>query len=351
MVKVALVGPLYNGLNKYLTPLASTLVNQGCNIDRIGFPDMNFNFVEIKSNVEDLVRKVIWNAYDVIHYNYGTYDAEQLIPLFLSYSPVPQILTLHSTQLDLFRKTGTPQMAAAINQRARTMDGYCFFTKYAEQLTNVGTVPHVVSWHPSCHEAIHVPLARKQSLLRNWGATESLHIVTVLGYPSHWKDSAPVLRAAKRLPNIQFIFGGPWWDQKLARESETVGDVPSNVKVISHELNEVETVTLIEAGIGLFPYREYPSFQGSGLLPDYLARGVTCVISNIPPLEEYAKNRSFLVDIDDEIALASTLELAVAFPHQLSDPDFSYNRHGEDILKLYLKVLNSKVKHENFALS
>ncbi len=350
MVNVALIGPLYNGLDKYLTPLASALTSQGCDVDRIGLEDINFDLEKIKIHVRNLVQKTNWHKYDILHYNYGTYDAEQLIPLLIPDCPASKILTIHSIQLDLFRKVGDLQLAKVVNQKSRMMDGYCFFTKYARQVTDLVSSPNIVSWHPPNHESINVSLTSKQRLLKSWGLNESSLIVTILGYPSHWKDATSVLKAAKQVPEIQFIFGGLWWDQKLMREGYNRETMP-NIKSIAYELNEIEIVTLIESGIGLLPYREYPSFQGSGLLPNYLARGVTCIVSNIPPLMEYVNNRHFVVDINDETALVTTIKQALNIPHQSPDPNFSYSQHTKEIVKFYSQLLNSEVKRENTSLS
>ncbi|GCE50680.1 hypothetical protein EI42_06353 [Thermosporothrix hazakensis] len=93
-----------------------------------------------------------------------------------------------------------------------------------------------INWHPATHEEVHVPIETQRDLLFSWGIDIYSMTVTILGYPSRWKDISPVIKAARGLTNIQFVFGGPWWDSKLKHE----GYLPPNVKTISHELNEVE---------------------------------------------------------------------------------------------------------------
>ncbi|GCE50682.1 hypothetical protein EI42_06352 [Thermosporothrix hazakensis] len=57
MVNVALVGPLYNGLNKYIAKLAEVLTRRGYNVDRIGFHNSNFDLVSIKNSVKEIIEK------------------------------------------------------------------------------------------------------------------------------------------------------------------------------------------------------------------------------------------------------------------------------------------------------
>ena len=328
---IALVGPFYNGLNNYITLLDKELTEQGHTVERLGFRTITFDLATIQSNVADLVRSTDWDKYDVINYNYGTYDAEQLIPVLLPPCSLRQILTVNSIRLDLFHKAGAPDIATEVNHQMTCMDGYSFFTAYAQRRLE-GTlestnVPKIVNWHPATHASVSVPRHIQQAILRTWHIDEHRPIIALPGYPSRWKDPAPVLAAAKRCPDIQFVFGGPWWQDRLMCEKE----VASNVTMISHELNERELITLIEAGVGLLPYREYPSFQGSGILPNFLIRGVTCIVNRIPPLVEYMKDKPFFVDIDNEDALVSTLRQAIAAPRQQPDLDFSFARHAETL--------------------
>lgn len=334
MLNVALVGPLYNGLNKYMEPLSSELSKQGIRITRMGFNEICFDIDAIFNQVHSLAKKLKDSHFDIIHYNYGTYDAEQLIPVV--YEPsAKQILTVHSINWGLFRKLNKLEYYEQVNRQIERMDGYIYFTQYGKEKLGLKTkAPDQIAWHPATHEKVSLSQFEEDMTLRSLGITTKNN-VAILGYASHWKNPIPVLEVSRQLPNITFIFGGPYWSQKIPKE-----DLQNNVLIIDKELSEHELVTLIENSVGLFPYEEYPSFQGSGLLPNYLARRSPVIVSRCPPLVEYMHGSDYVVDIDDTESLKNTIMDCISGKMQRNPSgDFSYMEHSRRIKKFYMELM------------
>jgi len=335
MLEVALVGPYYNGLGRYLAPLQEALTRHGCRVTRFGFRQICFDLDEILANCAELVGGVEWNRFDIINFHYGTYDAEQLLPVLLSGKvTTPVVLTVHSLKYDLFLKLGQPALAAAVTESSRRMDGYVCFTRYAqEHLDSRG--PAAVTWMPASHGEVVVPEYQRAEFFRRFGIKFGAPVVTVIGYPCRWKDPDAVLRLALAMPDVQFVFGGPWWLGELNKR----GAVLPNIVIVNQELGDHEFVTLLESGVGFLPYREDRSFQGSGVLPNYLVRGVTCVVSDLPPLVEYMSGDPFVVDLSNAEEVQSAILQALLSPRRQYSFAADFCTHARDTVLLYTKVL------------
>lgn len=331
-MKVAMVGPQYGGIGRYVSGLARHLRQIGCSVDIYGSDAMSFS--SPLDRMRSLSDAIPWAAYDLIHFQYGTYDAEQLLPVIQHRGHCPTVCTVHSLTLELFDKLGDPEMRVASNAAFRALDGFLFFTHYSQhEFAPSPAAATVVTSHPPTHEHVTVPDDERQRLLCDVGLDPSKPLVSVLGYPSRWKDPNPVLRAADSLSHVQFVIGGPWWTQRITSPS------PSNVRFIDRDLEERLFVALIESSVGLLPYRPYRSFIGSGLLPNYLSRGATCVASAIPPLLEYLGDSPYCIDLDDSDAVSRAVSEALSSQKPTPRRDLSYSQHAEDVFAFYKAFL------------
>lgn len=345
MKKILLISPFYNGLYRYERPLYEELTKEYGDeyiFHHLGNPQMTFDINTIELVVNDLVDKIIKLNPDIIHYNYGTYDVEQLLPFYLAKKgfKCKTILTYHSLQLDLFKKIGIPELDEAANEYMGKMDAYVFFTEYGKktfyQKYPNSSMKNIIAFHPATHLDEKLSNDEKEKYFAKYGLDKKSKFATLLGYPSHWKDTRPVIKLVKNFPNINFVIAGPWWKEKIEKENEDfVIDNYKNLTVINEEINVEEFNFLLDLGIGIFPYHYFKSFQGSGLLPNYLYRGINTIINDFEPLKEY-KNDG--VDFYDDDKLFDAFEKCIANPVTKKDLRFSYSEHAKNIIYLYREV-------------
>lgn len=344
MKKVVIVSPFYNGLYKYTRPLYEELRKKYKDYEfvHIGNPKMTFEISEIEKIVDDLSDRIIEEKPDIIHYNYGTYDVEQLLPYMLDQKGFRciQLLTYHSLQLDLFKKINCPEYDIETNKYMGLMDGYIFFTEYAKKIFydkyKDSCKINKIAYHPATHLDQHVSLDVMNKLDKEFGIDRTKKIATLLGYPSHWKDTVPVIKLVNKYPEITFVVAGPWWEEKIIKENpKIILEELNNLIIINKELNTDEFNYAMDLGVGLFPYKYFKSFQGSGLLPNYLYRGLNVLVSNIDPLKEYTNN---VIDIYNDKMLTKRFEEIINNKNIEKDNNFSYEKHAEIIENLYREI-------------
>jgi hypothetical protein len=343
-MKIVYISPKYNGLYQYAKPFVQRLKEKyGEDVFHFGFKNICFDNDQIERNVTGIVKEIEIIHPDLIHYNYGTYDAEQLIPCFLERKLVKtkKILTVHSVQLDLFKKTKNREYDINSNMFAREMDGYSFFTNYSKDIFDIQAKPYCISFHPATLENIKLRKKDEIVILKKYSLNKNRLFVSLLGYASHWKSSVDFIKLAQENKNIQFVIGGPHWIEKIDKEIPDI-DISklNNLVIIDKELDAKELVTLIRYGIGFFPYFYYKSFQGSGMLPNYLYYGRNCIINNFEPLKEYVKYTS-VVEFGNHENLRQSLEVCLKKHRIKRDFEFSYKNHFNKIEKLYKEVLET----------
>jgi len=341
-MKIVYISPKYNGLYQYAKPFVQMLREKSkMNVFHLGFEDICFDNEKIYRSTTDIVDEICGIQPDLIHYNYGTYDAEQLLPYFLKekLKKTKSILTVHSIQFDLFKKIKNTNYDIKANEFARKMDGYVFFTNYSRKILNIQNKPYCISFHPAIHG--HISLKKKDeiSILNNYSVNENKLFISLLGYASHWKSSIEFIKLAQEYKNTQFLIGGPFWLDKINKENHNIelGKI-KNLIIIDKELNEKEILTFIRSSIGFFPYFFYKSFQGSGMLPNYLYHRRNCVVNDFEPLCEYADN-TCIVDFKDYEKLKEAVDICMKKQYIKKNDKFSYNNHLKKIEGLYKRVL------------
>jgi len=341
-MKILIVSPQYNGLMKYSNPLYELIKENSIN-DEIfydGFSSINFNIEEINKNLNFITEKIIKLNPDIIHYNYGTYDAEQLIPYFLDKKGFncKSYLTYHSLQFDLFKKINIEEYDKYSNEYVSKMDGYVFFTEYGKSIfTEKYGMPlnSVVSYHPKTHN-INLDEKTKKEYDLKYGIDRDKKYACTLGYASHWKDSSFIIKLCENFKNINFIVAGPYWLQKIKKENPNLDiEKISNLKIIDEELLGDDFNYFLNLGIGIFPYCYFKSFQGSGLLPNYLGNGLPYIANSIKPFEEYCKGSKYCFDFNDEKLLFKMFKERLNDSSNVVDEEFTYENHAKKILKLW----------------
>ena len=340
---IVIVSPFYNGLYRYTSPLVEELkkkYSKKYNIYHIGNPNMTFEISEIESIVDKMANDIIKLKPDIIHYNYGTYDVEQLIPYFLEKKgyKFKSFLTYHSLQLDIFKKIDQRKYDRIVNKYMGKMDGYVFFTEYAHKIFQKkypnNHSKYVVSYHPATHLNNKISKEKILEYDKLFNIDRKKPIATLLGYSSHWKNTRPIIKLVKKFPDVVFFIGGPWWKEKILKENKNIDiEKLTNLIIVNRELDIDEFNYAMELGVGLFPYKYFPSFQGSGLLPNYLYRGINTVVSDIEPLKEYKKNK--VVDFNDTKQLYKEFEYVINHKKTERDLSFSYSGHAQKIEELY----------------
>lgn len=338
--RIVIVSPFYNGLYRYSLPLVNELKKyKDYEFYHIGNPNMTFDLSEIEAIVDKLAEDIIKINPDIIHYNYGTYDVEQLIPYFLEKKgyKFKSILTYHSLQLDIFKKIGNNEYDKIVNRYMGLMDGYVFFTEYAHNKFKKkypkSKNNYVIAYHPATHLDEHISKEKTLYYDKLFKVSRDRPIATLLGYSSHWKDTRPIISLVKKYPNVNFFIGGPWWKEKIIKENKDIDlEKYNNLIIVNRELNPEEFNYAMDLGIGLFPYKNFKSFQGSGLLPNYLYRGINTVVSNIETLREYTPN---VVDFNKKRDLYKKFEEVINNPKVDQKLNFSYSEHARIIEKLY----------------
>jgi hypothetical protein len=342
-MKIIYISPKYNGLYQYSKLFVHHLEKKKSNnIFHLGFENICFDNEQIEKNVINIVKEIKKIQPDLIHYNYGTYDAEQLIPFFLEQECITtkQILSVHSIQLDLFKKTKNEKYDIKANESVKKMDGYCFFTNYAQNTFAVYDKPYCISYHPATLENTRLKKADAISILEKYGLNKNLTFISLLGYASHWKSSIEFIRLAQECQDIQFVIGGPYWKEKISKENPNINlRELKNLIVIDKELDAIELITFIRGSVGFFPYYCYKSFQGSGMLPNYLYFGKNCIVHDFEPLKEYVKY-ALVVDFKNFDKIKQSLKICLEQPYIKRDLRFSYRYHVGQIKKLYKEIID-----------
>jgi glycosyltransferase involved in cell wall biosynthesis len=148
---------------------------------------------------------------------------------------------------------------------------------------------------------------------RDGAARSSLY-----GFASPWKDVPGLLAAFEqmKLP-LCFVLAGSTWllpqhagvDLTAAEFPRTQRVGPVELTVVASYLDPGQRAALVNAtDLAIVPYRSHPSFQGSGAITDYLARGVPVVATDVANMRELVQDGGLLVPPGNTAALAGALD-------------------------------------------
>lgn len=119
----------------------------------------------------------------------------------------------------------------------------------------------------------------------------------------------------------------------------------------AHYVGPQERTELVEASTtAVFPYRTQPTFQGSGAIADYLARGVPVIATDVANMAELIGDAGVLVPSADPASLAAALDSLTEDPARRAGlraaaaqraPLFQADAHAAACLRLYQQVIDS----------
>lgn len=220
---------------------------------------------------------------DIAVFHVGRLEIEQYLPLISGTRGIPRVLHAHNVGWDLptLLRQATVDSTTLMRAFRSFFTTYFFFTTLARHSVGrllgveVGNSP-VVPLPPTIE---NVDRTDDQF---SWLTTEtsfhdrSVVIASVLGFYSPWKAVGPLMKALTFVDvDMRVLFAGPGWSEHV----ET-GHISTFVEVVvlDRYLSGKELAYLVgQSDVGILPYTTTGRFQGSGMLPNYVALGVPVV--------------------------------------------------------------------------
>jgi len=301
-MKCLVIGPKYNGVANIIKVHKKYLEHLGVSVDWYGFKDQTFELNEIINGAEKLLNKIDFSKYDIIDCHIGMYEPEQILMLLLvNYDLPPRIFSVHNISFEMFKKMGFPKLQRAINNTIpKFFNSFIFYGDYPQKYfkEKYGRINSTKIYIPPTHVNSKIP----NILIKKFEDKYSLlagSYIGIIGYPSKWKNWKLLLRSFKYVDKqIDFVFAGPWWDKKLGFTKKIINKV--SVRVIPDYLQGSDyTLFIRNSRFGVFPYTNYPTFQGSGTLSNYIWHGKPAVVSESTSLPEYIKDAGIILNDSD----------------------------------------------------
>lgn len=299
-MRILLIGPKSNlgiGLQtkKYFEGFSKY---KNITIDWFGIDRLIFDNDEILEEATDIIKNVDFKKYDIINFHFGKLEAEQIIPYLLrdyKNNLPPVVLSVHSLYFDLFERTKKKDsyMSRKINESIKSFfDGYIYYGEYARSY--FGKNGAKVFIHEQ-HHSKNVNNKNFNKFIDKFNLKDCVNgkIFTMIGYQSPWKDYESIIKALEIIKeSICFIFAGEGWSNKISNMK--VGN--STILVIDKNLNEEEVSFFLKISYcGCLYYKEHKSFQGSGVLSNYIYNGIPVIVSSVANLSEVASGSGFII--------------------------------------------------------
>ena len=289
--KVIVVGPRGRTLNPYLATLVEALNREGWSTSQIGSHGVPYDAetgrfleqAEAMSIARRLARQVDSADAAVVVFHIGRLEVEQYVPLFCETRAV-RVLHAHNLSWDLPHLAPGSITEAALIARYRTFFDHLFcFTSFARArlMSRLGFTASDVS---VIHQPATVPAALPETnACRDYWPPGNGAMISVLGYASPWKPLKKLLASAAALTtSIRILIAGAFWTVDAPDE------VPCHVRIVDRFFHVAEFGSLIrQSDFGLLPYVDRSgTFQGSGMLSNYLFLGVPAFVYDHPALTE-----------------------------------------------------------------
>jgi glycosyltransferase involved in cell wall biosynthesis len=335
-MRILLIGPCHEqgSLPPYLDVLAEELRAQGAEVDRLGTATLPLDrerqafwpAEQIVQAADALLDSAELGKYDLLSVHFGNQEIEQLVPVRWDGRPrPPAVHHVHSPDWSLFTDhVPDPELRQAVAEGVYRMDGLVYFGSYARQrlqATPARRLPSVISFFPSTIPAGTTSGDRSglQPVLDWLRERDGVVRASLFGFASPWKDLPGLLKAFERMRvPLRFALAGSTWQQPqhagvdlteaVFPQTQRIG--PVELTVLASYLDPGQRAALVEAtDLAIVPYRPHPSFQGSGAITDYLARGVPVVATDVANMREIVQDGGLLVPSEDPTALADALDL------------------------------------------
>jgi len=352
-MKCLVIGPKYNGVANIIKIHKKYLERLGVAVDWHGFKEQTFEFSKIINGIERLLNKIDFSKYDIIDCHIGMYEPEQfLLPILVNCDLPPCIFSVHNISFEMFKKMGFPKLQEIINNTIPIFfDGFIFYGKHPQKhfKEKYGQISSAKIYIPPTHVNSKI----SNTLIKNFEDKYSLRTnsyIGIVGYPSRWKDWQLLLQSFKYVnKQIDFVFAGPWWDKKIGFVKKKINKV--HVRVIPDYLQGNDyTLFIKNSKFGVFPYTNYPTFQGSGTLANYIWHGKSAIVSNSTSLPEYIKDAGIILNNNDP------KKWGQAISYLLNDKNlcrfktivkkrkdlFSPETYADKVLNFYKKIIKDK---------
>jgi len=376
-VHILLIGPCHDqgSLPPYLDVLAEGVQRQGVTVDRLGTATMPLDrqrgafwpAERIIQAADDLLDGVDLTKYDLLSVHFGNQEIEQLVPVRWAGRPRPvAVYHVHSPDWSLFvDQVPNPGLHRAVAQGVAGMDGLVYFGSYARQRlgeTPAGRLPSVVSFFPSTIPAGVSTVDGSGSVpVRDWlRQHEGMVCASLYGFASPWKDLPGLLAAFERMHvPLRFALAGTTWRSPQYAGVDLADAVfprtrrvgPVELTIVASYLDPTQRSALVAAtDLAIVPYRSHPSFQGSGAIADYLARGVPVVATDVANMRELVQDGGLLVTPGDPAALSEALDQVAGdqrLRHRLRRAAqqrmhlFTPDAHAASCLAFYRRVVSA----------
>jgi len=307
-IKILFIGPKHGGIGWYIKQLRQRLGDSPFikKIDWYGYSFLTFDLEKI-SKIKKEILSLNINEYDIIHFEFGTYDVEQIaLPILISKKTNKNkfIITIHNNDWELANKIKSHSLKFLLYKSLQSVDGFIFFGKYPFKILKtkfsfIKKQNSIISLHPSTYENFKIDSKAEKRILTKYGIQKPY--LALFGYPAKWKDHKLLLMAFSRINTpISFYFIGKWWKEKLGFQQKIIGKV--KIRVIEKEIPHRDFFVCIKNSLfGIFPYSPYLTFQCSGVLPVFINLGKAVVATKIATIFEYVGKAGKLVPNDDYI--------------------------------------------------
>lgn len=298
-MRCLIIGPYYNGVANVIKVHKHYLELRGIKVDWYGFNDVSFDMTDILNNTEKLISSVKFSNYDIIDFHIGMYEAEQLLLKYLNpHTLPPRIFSVHSTSFELFKKINMPHLQEAVNNSIGDFfNGFIFYGTFARKLfeSKYSKRPSQTIFIPATHSDLNITEKDNIKFEKKYGLKIGEYI-GIIGYPSKWKNWQLMIDSFPKInKKTRFVFAGPWWDKKLGFAKKIIGNV--DISVISEYVDGKDYPIFVKnSKFGVFPYINYPTFQGSGTVANYISCGKPCIVSSVTSLPEYVGNGGIVVN-------------------------------------------------------
>ncbi|GAA0476517.1 hypothetical protein Aca07nite_87090 [Actinoplanes capillaceus] len=337
-MKILLAGPDHQqgSLPPYLHVLTTELRRLGTVVDRIGSTGVPYDsgrnafqtIAQITTAVDRLAARADPRDYDLISLHFGNLEIEQLLGWRwkTQYGDRLPPLAVHVHALDptLFTThRPDPALWAAVDTTYHTADTLIYFGDYARtRLT--ARIPALAT---RLHRIVPLPttIAPGTEAAAGPSLTAAMHdprspvtVVSLYGYAAPWKSARDLVEALGRTSApLRVVLAGPFFDDPDQAGIDLRAAVGRPVRlgaaadliVVPEYLDSPARAALLNgSAAGIFPYRPQPTFQGSGAIADYLARGLPVIATDVANMAELAGEAGTIVAAGDCAGLAAALD-------------------------------------------
>lgn len=330
-------------------------------IDWIGSDRLIFDRNNIEKEARSIIKDINFNNYDLINFHFGKLELEQFLPYILKDKKdtlPPCVLSVHSLYFDLFERTidgGDINFSEEINKNIKNFfDGYIYYGSYAKKYFGKdGEMVFIHEQHSDCkiNNDDYINFLKEFCL----GEYINKKIFTMIGYESPWKDSNSIIKALEILEeSICFIFAGYGWYKKLGFRNKVIGK--STIVVIDRNLNEKEMRFFLKISYcGCLYYNNHKSFQGSGVLPNYIYNNIPVIVSNIANLSEMSNGFGLIIQCNNHEILSNTISKMLdskvynGFLKNIRKRKYIFSRkyHVKKCLNYFRKIIKGRLSYNN----